>query len=125
MIKELRSYFKQKESKNNLTQLIEEIVSSKWEDIDDKAYKHVFNRQELLTLEAEAWLTAVCSWDNKSTEMFWGFGLQADRISSLDNFFGRNNREQIPVLLKPRLDSMTPCLRKLLLTRIYSLLSSS
>ncbi|MGI2107895.1 hypothetical protein ACRN9C_00595 [Shewanella frigidimarina] len=124
-IDELRSYFKEKESKDNHTKLIEEIVKSKWSDVDRKAYTHVTNRQESLTLKADAWLNAIGKWDNNDLELFWDFCLEVHRVSSLDHFFGKDNREQLPILLKLQLDSMDPCLRKALLTRIYNLLSAS
>lgn len=124
-IDELRSYFKEKESKDNHTQLIEEIVTSKWSDVDRKAYTHATNRQEPLTLKADDWLDAIGKWDNHDLELFWDFCMEVHRVSSLDHFFGKDNREQLPILLKSQLDSMTPCLRKGLLTRIYNLLSAS
>ena len=124
-IDELRSYFKEKESKDNHTQLIEEIVTSKWIEVDRKAYTHVTNRQEPLTLKADDWLDVISKWDNHDLELFWDFCMEVHRVSSLDHFFGKDNREQLPILLKSQLNLMTPCLRKGLLKRIYNLLSES
>ncbi|HIF9079414.1 TPA: P-loop NTPase fold protein [Photobacterium damselae] len=124
-IDELRSYFEEKESKDNHTQLNKEIIKSKWVDVDSKAYTHVTNRQDPLTLEASDWLKAIGIWDHHDLELFWDFCLEVHRVSSLDHFFGKDNREKLTILLKSQLDSMTPCLRKGLLTRIYNLLSTS
>lgn len=124
-IDELRSYFEEKESKDNHTQLNKEIIKSKWVDVDSKAYTHVTNRQDPLTLKASDWLKAIGKWDHHDLELFWDFCLEVHRVSSLDHFFGKDNREKLTILLKSQLDSMTPCLRKGLLTRIYNLLSPS
>tara|TARA_R110000744_G_scaffold380191_1_gene500109 strand:+ start:21 stop:617 length:597 start_codon:yes stop_codon:yes gene_type:complete len=124
-IDELRAYFKEKESKDNHTKLIEEIVTSKWREVDTKAYSHAANRQEPLTLKADDWLDAISKWDNHDLELFWDFCMEVHRVSGIDHFFGKDNREKLPTLLKSQLNSMTPCLRKGLLTRIYYLLSAS
>lgn len=124
-IDELRSYFEENERKDNITQLIEEITTSKWVDVDRKAYTHVTNRQAPLTLKADDWIEAIGKWDHHDLELFWDFCMEVPRISSLDHFFGKDNREQLTILLKSQLDSMTPCLRMGLLTRIYNLFSAS
>lgn len=124
-IDELRAYFEEKESKSNHAQLIEEIVNSKWRDVDKKAYTHVTTRQDPLTLKADDWLDTINNWDNNDLELFWDFCIEVKRASSLNEFFGKDNREPLPILLKSQLGSMSPCLRKGLLNRVYHLLAAS
>jgi len=124
-IEALRAYFKEKECRDNYHQLSDDIITSHWIEVDERAYTYVRNFKEPLSLTAIEWFKVIKRWDSHNLECFKNFCIEVVRVSILDNFFGEESKNQLSVQLKLELDSMDSSIRKALLTKIYRTLSAN